>query len=165
MRWLFGERFCLETKLKPEFVMGLLRENVDRTRWQPGDAIIGPKPLFDKLTVKEEGRFVLWPSSELRRNSFRPIWKCELEGEEGGSRLWVRAGNRGAFQFYILLFGFFGYWGYCALRGSVVWDWVARAFGLSAVFLLLSLLCFWLPERKAKTVLQRILGGTLIDSK
>lgn len=165
MKWLYWEYFCLETKLKPEFVMGILRDHVGRTHRQPGDAIIGPEPLFDKLTVKEEGRFVLRPSSQLRRNSFRPIWRCELEGDETGARLKVRAGSPGALLFDVLWFGLLASWSDSALRGKTPWGWFSGALGFFIFFLLLSLLGFWLPERKAKTDLQRILGGAFMDGK
>lgn len=166
MKWLFGERFCLETKLKPEFVMGVLRDHVGKVHRRPGDGVVGEWPLFDKLVTKEEGRFVLWPSKQLfNRNSFRPLWSCKLEGDQGGSRLWVRSGSPGAVLFYVMLFGFLGYWGYSALRERVHWGWFPGALGFSTFFLLLSLLGFWLPERDARRALQRILGGAFIDGK
>lgn len=166
VKWLFGERFCLETKLKPEFVMGILRDYVGKTHWQRGDVIIGPEPLFDKLTVKEEGRFVLCPSGQLDRNSFRPIWKCKLEGDKGGSKLDVRARSPGTFLFCIIWFGFVGRWGYSVLQGTASLDWFACFLGISVLFLLTgSILGFWLPEHWAKTGLQGILGGTFVKSK
>ncbi len=164
MRWLFGERFCLETKLKPEFVMGLLRDHVGKVHWRPGDGDVGDTPLFDKLVMKEEGRFVLWPSKQLfNRNSFRPVWNCELEGDGSGSRLRVRAGSPGALLFYVPLLGFLGHWACSALRGKVPWGWFPGILGFSAFFLLLSLLGFWLPEREARAGLQRVLGGTFVE--
>lgn len=166
VKWLFGERFCLETKLKPDFVMGILRDHVGKVHRRPGDGVVDECPLFDKLIMKEEGRFVLWPSTKLfNRNSFRPVWRCELEGDGGGSRLRVRAGSPGALLFFVILFGFLGRWGGSALQGRAPWGWFPGVLGFSALFLLLSLLGFWLPERDAKAALQRILGGTFIDSK
>ena len=164
MKWLFGERFCLHTNLKPDFVMGILRENVGRTRWQEGDAIIGPEPLFDKLTVKGAGRFILRPSNQLlNRTSIRPFWRCELEADGTGSRLRVHAGSPGMLLFYAIWFGILGRWGYSAQRGKEPGGWFAGVVGFSVFFLLLDILCFWLPERKARTGLQGVLGGTFVE--
>ncbi len=162
MKWLFGERFCLETKLKPEFVMGLLRDHVGRTHRRPGDGSFDQVPIFDRLVDKEEGYFVLWPSGWLVRNSFRPVWNCKLEKGETGARLRVSARSPGAMAFYILQLGFFGWWGYSVAQGRAPWGQFIGVLGFLAFFLLLSILGFWLPEREAKKSLQRILGGILL---
>ena len=168
MKGLFGERFCLQTNLKPEFVIGILRDHVGKLHRQRGDGGFDLAPLFDRITVKEEGSFVLWPTSQFSRNSFRPIWKCELEGGETGSRLKVKAKAPGfvLVDWLIWISGIMRI-SYPVLRleGTKNIFSVIGIWGLICLFPLLSLLGFWLPEREARIGLQRILGGTFIDSK
>lgn len=162
MKWPMGERFCLETRLEPELVMGILRDYTGTIHRRPGDVGFDEAPLFDKLTMRGEGRFILWPGRGFGRNGFRPVWKCELVKGEAGARLRVCAGSPGTIIFYILLFGFLGQWGYSVAQGRVPWGWFARGLGFLALFLPLSILCFWLPEWEAKRGLQRILGGIFL---
>ena len=163
MKWLFGERFCLETDMKPEFVMGILREHVNQIRFQRGDLIIGPVPLFDKLTVKEEGRFSLLPSIELSRNSFRPIWNCVLEENGTRARLKVRAQSPGSFLFLLVVLGFWGNCGYHALLGRVSQSYLVNMFVISALVAVFAFLGFWCPEQRAKEGLLKYLGGRFTE--
>lgn len=89
------------------------------------------------------------------------IWRCTLTGGPEGSRLEVRAGcHRLTMVLTGLWFGLPAWETLCPAVSCAGWVWAATL-PFWAVGLGLGALCFWIPERRAKERLCRILNGTL----
>lgn len=160
-RGLIREEFCLYTPCDPLTVRVRLRgrtlmgEQDDREKQDP--AWTGELPYTGES-------FQLRPIC-YGRNSWLPVWCCTLSGGPEGSRLEVRA--RCCLPTRVFLTAWFVLLSLITLAG--VWEALhsGRWWGMAPTLpfwlfgLGLSGLAFWLPERRARERLCRILQGKL----
>lgn len=156
-RGLWSEAFCLRTDLDAVTVMSCLRSRILTGEW---DGTHKPEPCW-RGHLPFGGTSFRIAVCGLGRNSWRPVWRCTLTGGPEGSRLEVRAGCH--WLTMVLMGIWFGLLALMTLAlaafgSGLAWMAVLPfwAFGLG-----LSCLCFWIPERRAKERLCRILNGTL----
>lgn len=156
-RGLWSESFCLRTDRDAVAVMACLRRHTLTGEWDDGHK---PEPCW-RGTLPFSGTSFRIAVCGLGRNSWRPIWRCTLTGGPEGSRLEVRAGCH--WLTMVLTGLWFGLLAWETLRLTVSgagWVWAATL-PFWAAGLGLGALCFWIPERRAKERLCRILNGTL----